>query len=178
MLHACMPAVGNSPSFWTKPAFSRINQTFQPQFVVPNFREFVKRQVWSKMGASCRRLMYARDMLCFVNPSLQCCYDDSSTKHQTIIIVINNHRTHVRLSIVLCFASALVIGQQRWKVQEGALTYTDKVSEDRIQCSRSSMRPMTMNGHECVGFSGLTFISISFYFLLYFNILFFLCLTT
>ena len=57
-------------------------------------------------------------------------------------------------------------GQQRWKVQEGSLTYTDKVSEDRIQCSRSSMRPMTMNGHECVGFSGLTFISFSFYFIL------------
>ncbi len=31
-----------------KPSFSRISQAFQPQFVVPNFREFVKRQVCSK----------------------------------------------------------------------------------------------------------------------------------
>jgi hypothetical protein len=33
-----------------KPAFSRISQTFQPQFVVPNFDEFVKRRVCPKRG--------------------------------------------------------------------------------------------------------------------------------
>ncbi len=33
-----------------KPAFSRIPQTLQPQFVVPNFRGFVKRQVCPKWG--------------------------------------------------------------------------------------------------------------------------------
>ncbi len=33
-----------------KPAFSRISETFQPPFVVPNFREFVKRQVCQKRG--------------------------------------------------------------------------------------------------------------------------------
>ncbi len=38
------------PPHFDKPAFSRIPQTFQPWFVVHNFREFVKRQVCKNRG--------------------------------------------------------------------------------------------------------------------------------
>ncbi len=43
-------AVGNSPLFWTNLPFHEFPKHFKPQFVVQNFREFVKRQVCPKWG--------------------------------------------------------------------------------------------------------------------------------
>ena len=45
-----VPAVGNSPPFWHKPAFSRFSQNCEPLIVVEIFGKIVKRQVCQKRG--------------------------------------------------------------------------------------------------------------------------------